>query len=61
MMVWVLPKMALQEMKWSPFFRRLRKEATTALIPDAVESIFCSFEGAHAVYELLYGGVAEAL
>ena len=36
MMVWVLPKMALQESRWSPVLRKLRKQATMALIPEAV-------------------------
>src|ERR1700683_4831320 len=36
MTVWVLPKMALQERRWSPFLRKLRKVATIALMPEAV-------------------------
>src|SRR6185437_1791411 len=34
--VWVLPKMDLEDRRWSPFLSRAIKEAKMALIPEAV-------------------------
>ena len=61
MMVWVLPKMALQDSRWSPFLRKTEEGGDDgAHAGGGGEAGFGAFEGAEAVGEFLHGGVAEA-